>query len=233
MNKHIYCLLLLAFGSLFSCQRDNLVSDLLSDEEVMAMIENSLLAIEGGITLHLEEAANTAATFATSDYCGTPVDSSMTLEGPTGRYLLKSNWTWQLNCSAAQLPNNMMFNLSGTSEYDGAQMDMDADLLGDLTVNNLLAGSHFIFNGALSREGETTLRLKAKSKEYFSTIKFSLKDIQFDKMDLVIDQGASAVNVYGTLDDGSTFDRDAKLTFNRDRTATLVLDNGTSILINL
>lgn len=233
MNKHLYFVLILTFGSLFSCQRDELVTDLLSDEEIQTMIENSLLAIEGGITLHLEEAANTAATFALKDYCGTSLDSSKVLAGPAGRYILKSDWVWTLNCTSAQLPSDMLFHLSGTSECNGTQMNMAADLLGTLTVNNLLAGSHFIFNGDLSRNGTTTLRLKTKSKNYHSTIKFSLKDIQFNKLNLVIDQGISTVNVYATLDDGSAVDRDAQLTFNGDRTATLVLDNGTSILLNL
>jgi hypothetical protein len=225
-------LLALAAALTFSaCGRDKSDKEM-SDDDIAASVESSLSAAEGGATLNMEQSARTSATFGVPAYCSLSGDSSINVTGSLGRYTLNSVWNWSVNCTGA-VPTSISYALSGTSAYNGTNLDLDAILGGNFTLTGLTSGNNYILDGLLTRVGNGSLSTDKRTKEFSSEFFLDFDAVNISKSTSTIVSGSATVTLNGSVVDGNDYARTGSLVFNGDGTATLTLDNGAVFTITL
>jgi hypothetical protein len=226
-------LLLLALSStiaLGSCNRDKRDKEM-SDADIAATVENSL-ASDGGSALHAEQLARMSTNFAVPAFCSLNGDSTFSVTGSQGRYTLFSVWTWAVNCTG-NIPTSISFTLSGSSNYDGTNLDLEAILGGNATLSGFGSGGNYILDGLLTRVGNGSLVTERRSKAFSSELYLDFDALNISKTTNEILSGTASLTLNGAVVDGVSYARTGSIVFNGGGSATLTLDNGAVFTLQL
>lgn len=225
------CLALGALLALSACDREDSKKDM-SDDEIASTVENSLASGMGGATMSVDQSARTAANYNVPAYCGATRDTTINVNGPQSRYILNTVWTATVNCTGS-IPTSIGYTLSGSSLYNGSNIDLEAILGGAATLTGLSGSGNYVLDGQLTRVGSGSLTTERRTKEFSSELYFDFDGLNISKTAYTILSGSATVTLNGAVVDGNDYNRTGNLVFNGDGTATLTLDNGAVFTINL
>ena len=225
-------MLVVMLGSfLISCSEDegdSIIEELVTEEEAAEVIMKSVEAETAGLVVQVEEAASiTVTNLIFCGYEGDTVFSYSNSSGSVVTYNYSFGWDYALECVGNGQPSAFTFNYTGSGNYDAPRIASNNIIAGGFTVNGLDAGSEtFIFNLDYTEEG--TQESKIRNKNTFSSISsLSSSNITVDKSTYEIQSGTVAVEIGGDVS-GNSFSYSGTLTFNGNRSATLVLNSGTT-----
>lgn len=229
----------LLIGLTFACEKEDNQTQIddLSDEEVVALIEGSLVTETEGLATEATDAAYSAEVYSDSSAdnlpCGITNDSTVVRAYNSARITANytSDWEWILMCNNFDIPTSLSWNRSTAGEYESLRLISDDSAESSLTVSNLIAGENFVINGTYSRSGSQNSKVR-ELNEFTSEINFTVTDLNVTKATQTIASGTANWTLTGTGTGGYSFSRNGSITFLGNGMATVVI-NGVTYEIDL
>lgn len=217
--------------SLNSCKKDNASgtsNTTVTEADAAELATNAIIPASGGFVVQVNSSVTIYKNVKLS--CGVAKDSSITkssVAGSSQAYNYSLNWNYLLNCSGA-VPNDLTFNFSGQSQYDGPRMASNDNSTGGFVLTGLApTASAYILNTTYTRNGSQTSRI-GRNYSFTSTLSIKSSNINVDKTTLKILSGTAAVAISGASSSGKSFNFNGTITFKGDNKATLILNSGAS-----
>jgi len=232
--------LLMAFGLLTtSCNKEAEEPQVvLTEEEIVAVVEGALLADTDGLAAQSEDAVYIAEQYTVKDGlgggpCGETMDStvSYSFSDPRITASYNSTFVWTLNCNNASIPQTLDFDRTAEGNYETARMISDDSAVGDWLVENLITGANYVINGTYSRQGSQTSKVR-NMNAFTSSLQVGLDDLNLDKGTRRIVSGIASFTLTGSGTAGRSFSYEGDLVFNGNGSVTIII-NGHSHTIDL
>jgi len=218
--KTKFLILSLTLAALVGCQRDKDV--VLEDTDVVETISSNLKISNGGTLNDIQIASDISSL---NPACNYQKDSSITSTGTN--YNATLAWYWDVTCTNA-IPTAINFTASGNSNINTTKLDYTGNSAFNYVVTGLaLQSSSYIFNGTITRNGNTTLTLLNNTKEYSSNLGFTLNNLSVNKSTYIIESGSATFILTGTIANGSTYSKNGSIVFNGNGSATITLGGNT------
>ncbi len=221
----------LFFGILFtSCEKDDDNNTVISNDEAVEIIVNSLSSSSYGFTSQVEDAAELADSIyqegknAAKNLKSVNADSTFTITNPPGSgitYEYTVNYSYGIQMNG--IHPEFFFNFTTNGEYTAPRTTSSNQSQGEFIISNLIAGyNNYLLNGSCSRTGSQTVKVDVE-REFSSTINFVMEDISIDKTSYEILGGSAEVTITGTSNSVS-FDMQGSIVFNGNKSATLTIN---------
>ncbi|MEL6657146.1 MAG: hypothetical protein AAFR36_11900 [Bacteroidota bacterium] len=232
--------LLLTFGASFnSCERDEDEMEVasISDEEILEIVSGATLSSSEGITAEALEMTAVADEITQEGQqlssCGETVDSTFNriidLDRITGEY---NNYLfWGFTCNELQLPVSIFFGREMSGNYETQRWLSNDAATSEWTINNLLAGSNYVFDGRYERNGTQESKVR-EMRAFTSTIVIEIEDLNISKSQPEITSGIASYTLSGTVNGETSFNHEGTIVFLGDGTANVII-NGTTYTIDL
>jgi hypothetical protein len=221
------CMLLIT-----SCKKDNAstsASAAVSQDDAAEAITQAVTPESGGMVNQVDQ--STEIISKGSAACGASFDSSISGNSPEGSavtYSYSLDWNWVYTCAS----KTFQLNFTGNSMYDGPNMSSKGNSVGNMTVTGYgSSSSEYTANITFERDGSDQSKVFHKNS-FTSKTTITSDNIKIDKTTALITSGAATVNIKGSSTNGLSFSYGGTLTFNGNKTGTLLLDNGTSYNIS-
>ncbi len=235
ISKAIFALFITGSLALYvsSCKKDasSSVSATVTEADAAELTTDAVSPATGGLVVQVNSSVSIYKTVALS--CGVQKDSSLTkssLSGATPSYNYSLKWTYLLTCNGL-IPNQLAFNFTGSSSYDGLRMSSTDNSTGGFTLTGLPAtSSQYVFNASYARSGSQTSKI-GNQKTFSSSLQIQSANLTVDKTSQQIVSGTATVSISGTSSSGNSFNFNGTITFLGGNKATLLLTSGTSYTI--
>ncbi|MCI4670046.1 MAG: hypothetical protein MRZ79_18055 [Bacteroidia bacterium] len=222
MNKLI--VFLFAFSTLlYSCGDVEVES--LTDDDIQDLVEAEVVAIAEAVV------ESGALAESVSQFCGNNGDSTINYSSPNGNFESATSWAYEILC-INNIPTQIDYGLTSTNSYDGSNVDVSCNGIGDFLLENLISNLDYKLGGTYTSSASASTIGRRNSLSYTSTSVYTLQSLEFDRTTFEIQGGTATFKVNGTVNNGAPIDRGGTLEFNGDDTATLTLDNGAVYLIS-
>lgn len=192
----------------------------LSEEEIVAVVEGAMLADTDGLAAKSEDAAYVADQYTVKDAlgggpCGQTQDSTISRNYSDPRITASYNatLTWILNCTTASIPQSLDFDWTAQGAYETTRMISDDHANGDLLLENIVTGVNYVVNGTYTREGSQTSKVHAMNT-FTSDLQVNLDDLNLDKGTHRIVSGTASFTLSGNGTAGRSFSYEGTLVFN-------------------
>ncbi|NUO00860.1 MAG: hypothetical protein HUU01_09635 [Saprospiraceae bacterium] len=212
--------------------------DVLTEEEIVAVVEGAMLADTDGLAAQSEDAVYIAEQYTVKDGlgggpCGETMDSTVSYNYTDPRITASYNSTfiWTLNCNNNSIPQSLDFDRTAEGNYETARMISDDSAVGDWLVENIVTGANYVINGSYSREGSQTSKVRNQNA-FTSSLQVSLDDLNLDKGTRRIVSGIASFTLNGSGTAGRSFSYEGDLVFNGNGSVTIIV-NGHSHTIDL
>jgi hypothetical protein len=211
-----------------ACKKDSTESASISDEEVAEAMVESVSPQSGGIVTQTESSAQMLS--ATEIACGQSSDTAYhaeNVEGAAINYEANLLLTRTLSCSN-NVPDKYLFTMEGNTLYDAPRMSSNDSSSATFEISGLQPNSGaYVFNVSYVREGTQVSKIRLQ-RSFSSTIRFTATGLSVDKVSQQIISGTANITFEGKGSGGASVSRSGTLTFNGNRSALLVLQNGGS-----
>lgn len=214
-----------------SCKKDSggSSSDAVSQDDAAETITQAVTPESGGMVAQVDNSVTITANYTLP--CGESFDSSISATNPVGSlitYSFNLAWNWMLKCSTAEFD----FNFKGSSMYDAPRMSSNDSSNGSLKITGLeTSKTNYVVNTSYVRNGSQQSKILNKNS-FTSKINIASEDIMVDKATQEIISGTASVSISGASTSGKSFSYDGAITFNGNKSATLVLGNGNTYSIS-
>lgn len=239
--KKITLLLISGLFVFTSCQEDEPQAVVqLSAEESAEIVSSSVATDIVGITTDLSAFSSQVSVdggrleATNSISCGQLKDTTIT-SNYTGQYItfdFSSAYSLELICTEQGLPNELTASFLIQGDYDGQRLTAEGDTEGNLSLTGFgLSNVAYTLSGSVDRD-YLIVQKEGEQNGYNSLSEIQLQSVLIDKETGLIAGGVALYNVSGSRVNGDTFSFTATVTFNGDRTATIVTENR-EFIVNL
>ncbi|NJM25362.1 MAG: hypothetical protein HC859_07625 [Bacteroidia bacterium] len=222
-----------------SCKDDD-ESAPLSNEEAAEMIAASLSESSSGLTVMVNESAETTTTAVDAsdggriNACGYTDTESFSSSSPQGS-LVTYNYTYSYSYVLAcglDVPQSMAVDITYSGNFDAPRLASEHAGTVDLAVTELdAAAASYLINGDYSTTGSFQSKIRNKTSTT-STIDITVADLSVNKSTYTIEGGTAAALITATATGKGTFTFTASIVFEGDGGATVTV-NGTTYSVNL
>ncbi len=222
-----------------SCTKDDEATQpaqeevMLSDEEVVEVMEATLSQSKGGIAKEMETTSETFESMNLQEFCGGSFTDTLNYEyaGVNVQAFSEIGWNIAVTCNALNLPQSLFLSLESALSLSTPRISTDGAgaFTGDITGLELLSPA-IIWNGNYTRSGAYTFNFN-QTNSGASDIDLTLTDVAINKQSLMISSGSGVFTVEIT-NNGNTATYEGAITFHGDQTATIVI-NGMEFIIDL
>ncbi len=231
--KTLSVLLFLGTTLLFvSCDRDNDNSpedQNVTTEDAVDVLSGALAEGSSGLVAEIEAGAKAADEATQKNLtnldCGETRDSSTVYS--VDRTNLSADytigWTWTLLCNAQDIPSALNFTRSLQGTYETQRMESDDTADATLTIEQLLVGPNYVFNGGYERDGSQQSKVR-EMRAFNSNITINVDDLNVDKGTRRITSGLASFSISGSSSGGTGFEFEGDIVFNGDGSATIIID---------
>jgi hypothetical protein len=165
--------------------------------------------------------------------CGVEKDSGILLASATG---ISPSYSYNFVTNAliacnGTTPFQLIFNFTGAGSFNTSRMSATDNCNAGFVITGLGAtASQYFLSSIYNRSGATTSKIK---RQYTFTSNLTIKstDLSINKTTQEIASGTAAVNLTATSTSGHTFTFNGTITFLGNKKATLILNSGTSYII--
>ncbi|HMQ61355.1 MAG TPA: hypothetical protein PKE06_11855 [Flavilitoribacter sp.] len=225
-------LALLVIGT--SCKKndDNEPENKISNDELEAIVEGSLVANYQGIAKEAFDAAviteASVEKTTTTLECGETRDTSVTWSFGSGNVSAGYNglWTWTLNCTPQSLPTSLVYTRNTNGQYESARLKAMETATGQWVVSNLTTGLFYVLNGSYSRQGSQMFKI-GNQNTFSSTTQFTVTDLKVNKITKLIDSGLATLVISGEGTTGYSFNHTGSVEFLGDGSAIVTVNGHT------
>ncbi|SDI41587.1 hypothetical protein ACRQ5D_08510 [Mucilaginibacter sp. P25] len=214
-----------------SCKKDNASTTentTVTEADAAELTTNAIVPSSGGFAVQVNSSVTVYKTVKLS--CGIAKDSSITKSSATGvspSYNYTLSWNYLLNCSGV-VPNDLTFNFTGSSKYDGPRMSSEDSCSGGFVLTGLApTAPAYVLNTTYTRDGSQVSKI-GRNYSFSSKLIIKSSDITVDKTSLKILSGTATVTISGASSSGKSFNFNGTITFNGNNKATLLLNSGAS-----
>lgn len=234
-------ILLMSFTAMItSCDKnesEDPTTTSISDDEILEIVSGATAASSEGVTAEAVEMAYVADAVLekgpTALECGETADSTfirnIDLDRISGSY---SNYLyWGLNCNELELPTSIFFGREMNGDYETARWISNDGANSDWTMDDLLLGPNYIFNGQYERTGTQESKVR-EMRNFSSTINIEIQDLNIDKGEKQIVSGLANFNLTGRVNGEVNFSHTGTIVFLGDGLANIII-NGNTYTIEL
>jgi len=228
--KNLVWILLLLFVSLFtSCEKAEVIIELISESDAAEIIEANLQNNAGGLVTNLEDMAEQfVSAVASGELCDTlyTVTKEEDFQGAQFQASYTSELSYEMACNALSVPETATFSTLTLSMYNSSRIVSDDDGSFAGNVTGLQPSSTTMnINGEYSRIGSQELNVK-EQKDINSTLTINLSELEMSKQGFEIESGNGTLELTGSTAN-ETFSIDGNIVFNGGKTATLTINGAT------
>ena len=215
-----------------SCKKDGISSTpstTVTEADAAELATDAVTPSTGGMVTQVNNSVIIYQNTALS--CGVQKDSTLTgasASGVSPSYSYNLKWNYELNCSGI-VPNTLNFNFTGSSTYDGPRMSSTDSSTGGFTLGGL-SSTQYTLNTNYTRTGSTISKIGAQNS-FNSTFSIVSSNIIIQKSTQQIVSGSATVSITATSTSGKSFTFNGTLSFLGGKKANLVLNSGTTYVI--
>jgi len=229
--KNRILLLSLLLLVLASCRKDE---DVMSEEEVVDLVETTLSEEESGIASDIAYvAAKTGSEESQwASNCTYAGDSAFTREfqGANVAYTFNYTYNWVANCDGL-VPTSIDYASTRTGNYNGLRLTYNGSALNTFVVSDLLTGSEFNLNGNHDFAGSSVLTRTGNINTVEVEMDLTYVNIKVDKTTFEINSGTLNFSLEASGDNNSA-SYSGSVDFLGGGAATVTL-NGNSFTISI
>ncbi len=217
-----------------SCTKDEVLSESrLTEQEVAEFIEASLAPSNGGMIMEMERTTKTMKSLSLKDYCGSTYADGFDYEyaGAKVQAFSQVAWNVDLTCNALNVPESSVIEIQSDLNFNTPRISSEgsSSFKGNLTGLELSSPA-ITWNGTYTRSGSQELSFRQLNSGT-SNISLTLTDVVIDKLGQSTRSGSGAYGFTVTMN-GTTQTYEGTISFNGDKTATIVV-NGEEFIIDL
>jgi hypothetical protein len=203
-------------------------TDSFTEADAAELSTDALVPSTGGMVTSVSNSTGIYQAAALS--CGVEKDSTIVKASAPGlspSYDYNLSWNYTLTCKGL-VPNQLTFNFTGSGDYDGPRMSSSDKSTGGFVLKGLgVTAGQYILNTTYTRVGTTTSKILNKNT-FASTITITSTNILIDKISQEITSGSATITIKVVSTSGRIFNFNGTVTFLGNKTATIVLNSGTS-----
>jgi hypothetical protein len=218
--------------AVFSCKRESATStDSVTEADAAELATDAIVPLNGGFVVQVNSSVNVYKTVALN--CGVQKDSSITASSVAGAvpsYNYNLKWSYLLNCTGI-VPNQLTFNFTGSSTYDGVRMSSSDKSSGGFVLTGLpLTTANYTLSSNYTRIGSQTSKI-GRNYSFSSTLTLTSSNIVISKTTQQILSGTGTIAVTGASTSGASFSYGGTITFLGGNKATLLFNSGVTYTI--
>lgn len=230
-SNSIFALVLLVSGTLFttSCRKNaEEVQALVTDSEAAEILETTISERSAGMTVPTTEMAE-IATESSLD-CGLTNDTSFQVSKTVGlnSYSRNFNLQWTVNCTQFGVPENALFNVSGSGTFGSANWTGNTTADGALTFTGLsLQQPNYTAYGTYNYAGTLQGDLRRTDPTLSCVATITMDNLTISKATNEITSGSGSATLTVTSASGQTASFTGTVVYNGNGTVTVVVNGHT------